>query len=135
MPVICYNLAGTENAQATNASGKDETAVPAQTAPAVQPTRAPAETPAQTLLEAPAQTQPPGELRHRRVKPAGPGRVQQRRGNDRQAPTQPSSEPAVVQPVETPAPGENGSKEVGPAFSTTAPADEIGPGESDGGKS
>ena len=116
MPVICYNLAGTENAQATNASGKDETAVPAQTAPAVQPTQAPAETPAQTQ---PPETQAPI------VKPAGPGETT-KAAETTQAPT--SSEPAVIQPVETPAPGENGSKEVGPAFSTTAPADEIGPG-------
>ena len=122
MPVICYNLAGTENAQATNASGKDETAVPAQTAPAVQPTQAPAETPAQT----PAQTQPP-ETQAPTVKPAGPGETT-KAAEKTQAPTQPSSDPAVIQPVETPAPGENGSKEVGPAFSTTAPADEIGPG-------
>ena len=27
MPVICYNLAGTENAQSSKASGKDDTAV------------------------------------------------------------------------------------------------------------
>lgn len=126
MPVICYNLAGTENAQATNASGKDETAVPAQTAPAVQPTQPPAETPAQTPAEAPAQTQPP-ETQAPTVKPAGSGETT-KAAETTQAPTQPSSEPAVVQPVETPAPGENGSKEVGPAFSTTAPADEIGPG-------
>lgn len=126
MPVICYNLAGTENAQATKASGKDETAVPAQTAPAVQPTQAPAETPVQTPAETPAQTQP-SETQAPTVKPAGPGETT-KAAETAQAPTQPSSEPAIVQPVETPAPGGNASKEVGPAFSTTAPADEIGPG-------
>lgn len=35
---------------------------------------------------------------------------------------------AVVQPVETTASAENATQEVGPAFATKAPADEIGPG-------
>ena len=109
----------TENKAPKAEEVKTETA---QTAPAVQPTQAPAETPAQT----PAQTQPP-ETQAPTVKPAGPGETT-KAAEKTQAPTQQSSDPAVIQPVETPAPGENGSKEVGPAFSTTAPADEIGPG-------
>ena len=64
IPVICYNLAGTENSQATKASGKAETAVPVQTTPAEQPTQTPAQTPAETQ---PAQTPVPT------VSPAGPG--------------------------------------------------------------
>ena len=44
------------------------------------------------------------------------------------APTQAPSESAVVQPVETTASAENATQEVGPAFATKAPADEIGPG-------
>ena len=41
MPVICYNLAGTENAQSSKASGKDDTAVPAQPTTAAQPRHRP----------------------------------------------------------------------------------------------
>ena len=52
MPVICYNLAGTENAQSSKASGKDDTAVPAQPTTAAQPTQAPSQT-------QPAETQAP----------------------------------------------------------------------------
>lgn len=120
MPVICYNLAGTENGQATKASGKPETAAPAQTAPAAtQPTetQAPAETPAVTQ---PSETQAPA------VNPSGPGETTQ--APETTAPAQTPSESAIVQPVETPAATENATKEVGPAFTTEAPADEIGPG-------
>ena len=44
------------------------------------------------------------------------------------APTQAPSESAIVQPIETTSPAENATKEVGPAFTTEAPAEEIGPG-------
>ena len=117
IPVICYNLAGTENSQATKASGKAETAVPVQTTPAEQPTQTPAQTPAETQ---PAQTPVPT------VSPAGPGETT--KAQETAAPTQAPSESAVVQPVETTASAENATQEVGPAFATKAPADEIGPG-------
>ena len=109
IPVICYNLAGPENSQATKASGKAETAVPVQTTPAEQPTQTqPAQTPVPT------------------VSPAGPGETT--KAQETAAPTQAPSESAVVQPVETTASAENATQEVGPAFATKAPADEIGPG-------
>ena len=117
IPVICYNLAGTENSQATKASGKAETAVPVQTTPAEQPTQTPAQTPAETQ---PAETPVPT------VSPAGSGETT--KAQETAAPTQAPSESAVVQPVETTASAENATQEVGPAFTTKAPADEIGPG-------
>ncbi len=111
MPVICYNLAGTESGQATKASGKDESAVPAQTTPAVQPTQTPEETPSQTQS---SQTQSPT--------------VSQTTPEETATAQDQTSGAAVVQPVETSASTENGTKEVGPAFTTQAPTAEIGPG-------
>ena len=113
MPVICYNLAGTENAQSSKASGKDDTAVPAQPTTAAQPTQAPSQT-------QPAETQAPA------TDPAGPGETT--KAPETAAPTQAPSESAIVQPIETTSPAENATKEVGPAFTTEAPAEEIGPG-------
>ncbi len=113
MPVICYNLAGTENAQSSKASGKDDTAVPAQPTTAAQPT------------QAPSQTQP-AETRAPATDPAGPGETT--KAPETAAPTQAPSESAIVQPIETTSPAENATKEVGPAFTTEAPAEEIGPG-------
>ena len=113
MPVICYNLAGTENAQSSKASGKDDTAVPAQPTTVAQPTQAPSQT-------QPAETQAPA------TDPAGPGETT--KAPETAAPTQAPSESAIVQPIETTSPAENATKEVGPAFTTEAPAEEIGPG-------
>ena len=113
MPVICYNLAGTENAQSSKASGKDDTAVPAQPTTAAQPPQAPSQT-------QPAETQAPA------TDPAGPGETT--KAPETAAPTQAPSESAIVQPIETTSPAENATKEVGPAFTTEAPAEEIGPG-------
>ena len=59
MPVICYNLAGTENAQSSKASGKDDTAVPAQPTTAAQPTQAPSR-PSRQRLRHLLQTAGPG---------------------------------------------------------------------------
>ena len=79
MPVICYNLAGTENAQSSKASGKDDTAVPAQPTTAAQPTQAPSQT-------QPAETQAPA------TDPAGPGETT--KAPETAAPTQAFSVPA-----------------------------------------
>lgn len=117
MPVICYNLAGTESGQATKASGKDESAASAQTTPAVQPTQTPAETPAQTQ---PSETQAPT------VSPAAPQETTKAPETTEAQPQ--TSEAAVVQPVETPASTENATKEIGPAFTTEAHIEEVGPG-------
>ncbi len=117
MPVICYNLAGTESGQATKASGKDESAVPAQTTPAVQPTQTPEETPSQTQS---SQTQSPTVSQ---TTPEETAKAPETATAQDQ-----TSGAAVVQPVETSASTENGTKEVGPAFTTQAPTAEIGPG-------
>lgn len=117
MPVICYNLAGTESGQATKASGKDESAVPAQTTPAVQPTQTPEETPSQTQS---SQTQSPTVSQTTSEETA--------KAPETATAQDQTSGAAVVQPVETPASTENGTKEVGPAFTTQAPTAEIGPG-------
>ena len=71
MPVICYNLEGTESKAASNASGREEASAPArpqsvpQTAPQTAPeTEAPVQTvpsqPAETAPAEPAETQPAG---------------------------------------------------------------------------
>ena len=95
MPVICYNLAGTENAQSSKASGRDDTAVPAQPTTAAQPTQAPSQT-------QPAETQAPA------TRPAGPGETT--KAPETAAPTQAPSESAIVQPIETTSPAEKGSE-------------------------
>lgn len=79
VPVICYNLAGTESAGPTKASGKPVQAAGGAPAQAQQPAQTPgtpAQTPAATEAQAenpagPAPSQSPGIVQESR--PAGPG--------------------------------------------------------------
>lgn len=129
MPVICYELPGTESSRSSTSSGK---------APA--PTQAPVPTQAPTPAPAPNQTPAPETL------PSAGGAPEQTPQPSGPAPSQPVSsapsqaaggtQPQVsIDPVgqSTPASTEgtqpsNPSEGYGPAFQTTHPASEGGPG-------
>ena len=116
-PVLCYELAGTEQTTTTNAGGKPVQTQPAQTQPAeTQPAQTqPAETqPAQTQ---PAQTQPaqtqPAETQPAQTQPAETQPAQTQPAETQPAQTQPSgSQPAGPGEVTGNTPG--GSEAAGP---------------------
>ena len=111
-PVLCYELAGTEQTTTTNAGGKPVQTQPAQTQPAeTQPAQTqPAETqPAQTQ---PAQTQP-AETQPAQTQPAETQPAQTQPAETQPAQTQPSgSQPAGPGEVTGNTPG--GSEAAGP---------------------
>ena len=93
MPVICYNLPGTESSKSSQAPGRapQQTPAPAQTAPAAPAQTQPAD-PAQTQPADPAQTQPADPAQ---TQPADPAQTQPADP----AQTQPGA-PAQTQPAD-----------------------------------
>ena len=114
MPVICYDLPGTESSKPSKASGTapaPETTAPLATAPAVPPAQT---QPEQTL---PAQTQP-AQTQPGQPVPSQPAPTEPQISID---PVGQSASPEGTQTPETTA-------GYGPAFQIPGPGDEIGPG-------
>ena len=114
MPVICYDLPGTESSKPSKASGTapaPETTAPLATAPAAPPAQT---QPEQTL---PAQTQP-AQTQPGQPVPSQPAPTEPQISID---PVGQSASPEGTQTPETTA-------GYGPAFQSPGPGDEIGPG-------
>lgn len=118
IPVICYNLSGTENAKST--------AAPAPAVPA-QP-----EQPQPPVAEQPPVTEPqPPEPAETTAQPAGPGsEIQTPEQPAAPAETQPAP-PQPSEPAETTAPAEAAQPETPPAGGPAGPGS--APGEAGGG--
>ncbi len=111
MPVICYNLEGTENTKSTSASGSAAAETQPTTAAAeTQPTTAAAETQPTTAA---AETQPTTAAAETQPTTAA-------------AETQPTTAAAETQPQTPPGPG--GETEYGPGMDLTGPGISYGPG-------
>ena len=120
MPVICYNLEGTENTKSTSASGSAAAETQPTTAAAeTQPTTAAAETQPTTAA---AETQPTTAAAETQPTTA----AAETQPTTAAAETQPTTAAAETQPQTPPGPG--GETEYGPGMDLTGPGISYGPG-------
>ena len=116
-PVLCYELAGTEQSVTTNAGGRPEQTKPAETKPAETQPAETSPAPTQPAETKPAETSPaptqPAETKPAETSPAPTQPAETEPAETSPAPTQPA-ETRPAGPGESSAGGSSGTEAVGP---------------------